>query len=104
MKNPYPNEKFSAAVDTLATSPKSIQDRICDAYIFSLIHVKPEIVPEHIRYDFNQLRTRLTSVEPKGEEGSVAATTSLMSTDEAIEITRLIIHMAYVVRCDYEEK
>ena len=104
MKNPYPNEKFSAAVDTLATSPKSIQERICDAYICSLIHVKPDEVPEHIRYEFDQLRTRLTSVEPKGEEGSVAATTSLMSTDEAIEIAQLIKHVAYVIRCDYEEK
>lgn len=102
MKNPYPKEKFSKAVNSLATSPKSIQKRVSDAYCFHLLHVKPEWVPEEIRKEFEQLRVRLTSVEPTGDEGSVAATTNVMSTDEAIEISKSIVEMAFFVRRDYQ--
>ncbi len=102
MKNTYPNEKFSSAIDCLATSPKSIQERICDAYIFNLIHVKPNEVPPEIRLDFEQLSATLTSAEPKGDEGSAAATTSRMSDDEAIGIAKKILQIAHIIRHDLE--
>jgi len=101
MNNPYPNEKFTDAVDSMATSPKSIQERVGDAYVYSLIHVKTEEVPEEIQAQFNEVKRKLTRVEAVGDEGRVAATTNQMSTDEAIEIANEILHMAYVVKCDY---
>ena len=86
MKNSYPHEKFSRAIGSMATSPKSLQERIADAYIYNIIHVKIEEVPEDIRFKFENLQERLTSVQPTGDEGSVMASIKEMSTDEAIEI------------------
>lgn len=100
MKNQYPNEKFSDAVDTMASSPKSIQERVGDAYVFSLIHVETGNIPEEIRSQFDELKRKLTRVEAVGDEGRVAATTRQMSTDEAVEIANEILHMADVVECD----
>lgn len=101
MKNPYPDEKFTSAVDTMASSPKTIQERVGDAYLFNLIHVKTEEVPEEIQAKFDEVKKKLTRVEVGGGEGNVAATTTQMSTDEAIEIANEILHMAHVVKCDY---
>ncbi len=101
MKNPYPDEKFTNAIDTMATSPKSIQERVGDAYLFNLIHVKTEEVPEEIQAEFDEVKKKLTRVEAVGDEGSVAATTTQMSTNEAIEIAKEILYMAYFVKCDY---
>ena len=102
MKNQYPNEKFSRAVNDLATSSKPIQERICDAYICNLIHVKVSDLPESIRFEFEEFCSKLTSIDPKGDEGRVAATTSHMSTNEAIEIAQKIVFMADVVRSELE--
>lgn len=100
MKNPYPNEKFSNAVRSMAISPGSIQERIGDAYVYNLMHIKTEEVPEEIQEQFENVKRRLTCVEPASDEGRVAATVRQMSTDEAIEIAKQILHMAHVVRRD----
>ena len=101
MKNFYPHEKFSSAVHGMAVSPASIQNRIADAYIYNLIHLKPEELPEEIRHTFSELCTRLTSAEPVGNEGSVYATTNQMGTDEAVEIARSITHMADIIESEF---
>ena len=101
MKNPYPNEKFSTAVDIMATSPDSIQRRVADAYRYSLLRLNPEDLPEEIQSRFIALSQKLTRIEPKGDEGSVVATTSQMQTDEAISIAKEILEMAHLVMRDY---
>jgi hypothetical protein len=101
MKNPYPNEQFTDAVDSMATSPKSLQDRVADAYVHSLSQVKTEDVPEEIQAQFEELKRKLTRVEAVGDEGAIAASIRQLSTDEAITIAKGILHMAYVVRSDY---
>ena len=101
MKNGYPFEKFSNAVHGMAVSPNSIQRRVADAYIYNLIHLKAEELPEEIRLKFKGLHERLTLVEPVGDEGSVYATTNEMNTNEAIEIAHSITYMADVVESAY---
>ena len=101
MKNPYPNEKFSNAFSSMATSPSSIQQRVADAYLYNLIHVKPDEVPEEIRAKFIELKEKLTRIEPEGDEGRVISTTYQMSIDEAVSIANNIVDMAYTVMCDY---
>jgi hypothetical protein len=101
MKNPYPNEKFSRAINTLATSPKSIQERIADAYVYDIIHVKAEDVPEDSRYRFEELQRKMTSVEPESDEGSVVASTQKLTTDEAVQIANEIMELADVIQCYY---
>jgi hypothetical protein len=101
MKNGYPFEKFSNAVHGMAVSPASIQRRVADAYIYNLIHLRAEELPEEIRHKFRELHETLTSVEPEGDEGSVYATTNQMGTDKAIEIAQSILYMAHIVESDY---
>lgn len=101
MKKGYPFEKFSCAVHGMAVSPSSIQRRVADAYIFNLIHLETEELPEEIRIKFKELHKKLTSVAPAGDEGSVYATTNEMSTEEAIEIAHSITYMADIVESAY---
>ena len=101
MKNMYPHEKFSNAVNSMAVSPKSIQERVADAYVYNLIHLKPDELPEEIRYRLAELAKKLTAVEPNGNEGSVSATTNKMSMDEAVEIAQEIVTMADSVESSY---
>lgn len=95
----YGAEKFSAAVYSLATSPKSIQQRIADAFIYSLIHIKPdEDLHEDLRFRFQSLHERVIQEKPVYEgEGTIQATTRNLSDDEAVEIAREIMAMAYEV-------
>ena len=104
MKNPYPYEKFSGAVTTMATSPKTIQERVGDAYLFNLSQLRAEDLPEEIQYKFKDMAEKLTSIDPVGDKGSVYATIERMSEDEAIDIANAIIHMADVVTSDYYEE
>jgi uncharacterized protein YktB (UPF0637 family) len=103
MKNYYPYEKFSGAIHSMLVNPASIQKRIADAYLFHLIHLKPDEIPQNIRDEFKKLHERISMVEPKGDEGSVAATVKQMTDAEAIEIAESIYNMAYEVEKDYFE-
>jgi hypothetical protein len=101
MKNSYPYEKFSNAVHGMAVSPSTIQKRIADAYADHLIYLKPEELPEEIRYKFNEFQHRLTSVESLGNEGRIYASTNEMDTNEAVQIAHSILYMADIVESDY---
>ena len=103
MKNFYQHEKFTNAVIDLATSPKSIQQRVCDAYLHSLIHVSVDSLPEEIQIQFQDMDERLTESEPEGDEGSVKATTDKMSDSEASAIATEIWNMYYVIESDFNE-
>lgn len=75
----------------MVTSLKSIQDRVADAYVFNLIHIDPKDLPESMRYRFEQLKEKLTSATPTGNEGTVLATTNKMSDTDAIETAQEIL-------------
>ena len=91
--NPYAIEKFTSAVHSMAVSPKSIQDRVADAYVFNLSHVKTSDLPESMCYRFEQLKEKLTSGKPVGNEGTVQAKTNTMSDTEAIETAQEIMYL-----------
>jgi len=63
-KNPSPNEQFLRAVTLMATSPKTIQERIGDAYIYNLSHIKAGELPKIIRTRFAEMVERLTRCKP----------------------------------------
>jgi uncharacterized alpha-E superfamily protein len=94
MNNLYLQKIFLTAVYSMATSPKPIQGRIADAYVYHLIGLKPDEFPEEIRYQFTELKNTLSTVEPNGDEGSIATTTSQMSEDKAVATAQEIVNMA----------
>jgi hypothetical protein len=90
-------KNFSTAVRHMAASPKTIQERVGDAYLYHLCHVKTEELPEEIQTDFEDLKTRLTSEQPIGDEGSVNATIRNMTEFEALEIAQKIVYMTEII-------
>ncbi|MCX5794979.1 MAG: hypothetical protein NTY77_05760 [Elusimicrobia bacterium] len=64
-------------------STGTLQQRLFNAAIYNLIHIKPENLPAGKRDEFKKLVAALTRVPQKGNEGSIQATTSRLSDDEA---------------------
>ena len=82
-------EKFMVAVDVLATSPASLQKRLEWAYR-SFMDIEPkDFDDEEMQTTFEQIRSRLTSVQ-HGQIDSIAATCRQMSDQEAAEIADFI--------------
>jgi hypothetical protein len=82
----YERQKLGQGVHSLAVGTGSIQERVINAYvamhtIFSHGMKKPE---RQERLD--QIYEKLTAHEPDGDEGSVRATVSRMTNDEASEL------------------
>jgi hypothetical protein len=100
----YFYQKFSAAVESMAASPASIQHRIADAYISQLHVLQPDELPDEIRMDFTIMVEQLTRIEPVGNEGRVMASVREMSEDDAVEIARKIVHMHDVVTAHYHSE
>jgi hypothetical protein len=87
----YAWEKFHTAVLTL-TGDGSARERLYNAYIFSIGHIKTsEDIPEDLREKFENLRAKLTSIDPVGQEGKVQATVSSMNDFEISRITEEIV-------------
>ena len=82
-------ETFMVAVDVLATSPASLQKRLEGAYR-SFMDIEPkDFDDEEMQTTFEQIRSRLTSVQ-HGQIDSIAATCRQMSDQEAAEIADFI--------------
>ena len=103
MKNYYPYEKFSKAIYGLATSPKSIQQRVCDAYTYNVGNVSVDTLPEEIRSEFQIMKKRLTESKPDMGQGTVKAATDGMSDNEASEIAAEILRMYDIIETDIKE-
>jgi len=88
----YAWEQFYSAVRGLAMW-NPIQERLCGAYVFHLIHVKVEDLPENIRDDFRKLQAELTSGKPTGVEGTVAAFCNGLTDEQAASYADRIIDM-----------
>lgn len=91
----YVWEKLYAAVSILASGQGTIQDRLGSSYVHSLIRLMPvkDEIPEELRADFEELENALTRAEAQGDEGTVAATMKIISTDEASAHAEKILSM-----------
>lgn len=90
----YGWEKFRAALEGMAANPGSLQQRIGDAYVYSLIRIRSdEDLPVELRPSFEELKARLTRENAVGDEGDVAATVAKMSDAEAEELAHTIVRI-----------
>lgn len=87
----YTWEKLYTAILTLASGQFSLQERLADAYISSLIRLRSGDLPRGLRDEFAQLGKRLTCVAPEGDEGSVYATVRAMDTETARMLAEKIV-------------
>jgi hypothetical protein len=79
----YGWEKLFTAVYTAISSDEPPQKRLANAYIYHLIHIHEENVPPEVWKQLTALTAAVTSTPPVGTEGSVVASTSKMSDEEA---------------------
>ena len=87
----YASEKFRKALSEMATSAKSLQDRLHIAYM-SFDTIKASDFPDaEIRSEFEEIMRRLTAVQDDTERhGVVRVTLDQMSDGEAEELAKLI--------------
>lgn len=100
----YAHEKFSLAVEGMATSAESIQMRVANAWSHNLIHVTGANLPADSAKRLKALGERLTRVQPTMEgEGTILATARQMSDEEAVQIAKEIVSLAYQVEVASKE-
>jgi hypothetical protein len=86
----YIREKLCAAMSSLATTAAPLQRRLELAHD-QLHRLRPDDFTDlEERELFGRIVMVLTSVEPHGDEGSVAATTRAMSDTDAEQVARWI--------------
>jgi hypothetical protein len=86
----YALEKLTYAVHALATAD-NVRARLFEASM-DLLRVRADQLPdEQMRRDFEWIRTKLTSVTPTGNEGTVVATLRGISDEDAeIVVCRIL--------------
>jgi ribosomal protein L12E/L44/L45/RPP1/RPP2 len=88
----YGWQKFHAAIHSL-TGSEPLSQRIINAYAYSLVHLKDEDVPSEMLKKFNQFKKNITSVEAKGDEGTIAATVNSLSDEQLQKVAEQIVSM-----------
>jgi len=78
----YAREKLSVGLISLAKGSDPIQMRLWDAYM-SFHPLRENDFPKDLQEDYKEIKDLLTKVKPKGDEGSVKATLSQMTEEEA---------------------
>jgi len=74
----YGWEKLHLAVHSLSGQGEQAQ-RLVNAVVNNLIHITPENdLPEEICNEFHEFMDEITSVEAKGDEGTVQATANTL--------------------------
>jgi hypothetical protein len=89
----YAYEKFLVAIDALATGRGRIQERLQDALVYLLIRDLSKDLPESMRERFVEIETEATSVNPTGDEGSIAASIRTLSEERCAAIARELFEM-----------
>lgn len=94
----YAREKFYIAIDTLATSPSPIQERLFYAAM-SLIRLRPEDdLPKELRKEFQAIIHELSKEPAIADEGTLAATTRKLSDDDAKKLAERILSIYIELR------
>ena len=87
----YGWEKLYSAVLGVASSTASLQERLGDAYLSSVTHIRAENVPENVWPRVEAFRKKLTSA--KVSHNIVNATVRQMSDMDATELVGELVGM-----------
>jgi hypothetical protein len=83
----YAFEKLSLACAYAITSEETVQTRLASAIAGHVIHLQRDDFPtEDLWERVTRLRHATTCKPAEGEEGTIAATTAQMTTDEAVTL------------------
>ena len=95
------NAKLSEAIEAMATCAQpTIQQRLAIAHMFHLGSVEPDELPGEVQSEFKELQDKLTRLPGKDGTGAIVATTSAMSTQEAIGIAKELVRISHIVAAE----
>lgn len=97
----YALGKFKAGIDGMATSARSLQERLQGAAMSWPAVFASHFAAGEIREHYETIHRRLTCAKAVGDEGTIAATTSKMTDDEAAEIAHLIVEFRDELRREH---
>lgn len=100
----YPSEKFSQAVDSLATGLGSLQERIASAFAYGLSHLLPrheDLLPPEVANRLREYEEEWSALGDVGGKGQIAVWVSGLSDDEAIEVATWINATASRLNMEY---
>lgn len=89
----YAREKLHSAVIGMAVSAQSIQRRVCDAYIYNLIHIRPDGLPADFVAALAEITAAMSTRQAVGDEGGAWASCSQLSDDAASDLARKLIDL-----------
>jgi hypothetical protein len=89
----YGWEKFYTALSGAISNQDSLQMRLANAYTYHLIRLGSDDVPVEVWTELQKLAQVVTAKAAVGNEGSVVASTSLMSDEEAAKWLEKIVSM-----------
>src|SRR4051812_38633443 len=103
MKYNYGYEKLSLAVHSLASSEKSLRDRLADVYVFHVSYVDAHDVPPSVWKEIQPIKDRLDRrVHDPEKEGSNFINARSLEEGEAEEMIQTIISAAFQTRVAFE--
>jgi hypothetical protein len=87
-------ERFRNAKESLTEGSGSLQQRLETVFATQLVCISPDEIPEHLRELARSVDFYLTRKEARGNEGSIAATTALLSDGDAAKIAKAIADLS----------
>jgi hypothetical protein len=105
----YANEKYSTAVDIMATGQADLRERLLDAYISQARRVIP-ILPgdgpemtQGLADRIEKFDRRLTSTTPLGDEGSYRASVDAMTEQEVQEAAEELVAIHHYIQMELRD-
>jgi hypothetical protein len=95
-------ERFRNAKEALTEGSGSLQQRLETVFATQLVCISPNEFPEHLRELAWSVSFYLTRKEATGSEGSIAATTALLSDADAARIATAIAALSGALD-DYDD-
>lgn len=89
----YTWEKLSVAVEGMARSQESLQDRLMGAYLCFHPLREKDFPKGELRESFHDIMHALTWRPAQGDEGTVKATTQQMTDQEASELIEKLVSL-----------
>jgi hypothetical protein len=89
----YAWEKLFSAVLAMACWSDSVQLRLADAYVYSLIILKAEDFPDDLKGDFRDILAEFAKIRLDGDKGIRAVIENQMSEEEAYKLAERIVSL-----------
>ena len=100
----YAYEKLGAGVQTLATHPGEVRERLIAAFHDSLVAVNPDALPDEPKGIWLQVWEKATSLGGSARDGSFVASINSLDEAGAVELAKMITTVEAMVASVIHDK